>query len=122
MYGISDEECLSICTKVMVYKISVSLFGVKMLTKSSESLLGRDNILFFAVEFSEGREVKLTANKVNDDGALDGVVVTVIGKLDAGVILRKSGGMKVELTASKVNDDGALGDMVVAVICIHDGS
>ena len=118
----NEEDRVSICTKVMVYKILVSLFGVTMLMKSSKSLLARDNILFFAVKFSEGTEVKFTANKVNDDDALDGMVVNMIDKPDAGVILSTSGGMEVKLTTNKVNDDGALGSVVVGVICIHDGS
>ena len=66
--------------------------------------------------YSEATEVEFTANKVNDDGAVDGVVVAVIGIPDAGVILSTSGGMEVEFPSSKVDDDGTLGGVVVAVI------
>ena len=79
-----------------------------MLTKSSESLLSRDSISFFTVQFSEGTDVVLAVNKVDDDGALGSVVVAVIGKGDAGVTLSTSLGMEVVLTASKVDDDGAI--------------
>ena len=98
MYGMSDEDNDSFCTKVMVYKILVPLLGLIMLTKSSDSLLGRDNILFVTVEFCKGTEVIFTSSKVNDDGALGGVAVAVIGKGDTGVMLSTSGGTEVILT------------------------
>ena len=70
----------------------------------------------------EGMEVVLIASEVDDDGALDNVVVDVIGKGDEGVMLMICEGMEVVLTVSKVNDDGAFDDVIDGVVCMHDSS
>ena len=100
MYGMSVENNASL------------LLGVIMRMNSSESLLGRDDISFFTVQFSEGMEVALTAIQVDDDGALGDVVGGGIGRADVGVVLIIYEGTEVALTASEVNGDGALGGVI----------